>query len=811
VRFIGLGAGRRLLLAGGGQGWLWLAAGAAALALVLVLYRYERRLVSRRTGVALLALRVLAALALVFALFNPIAEVSYREAVRGRLIVGVDLSESMATADPGRSADQRERLRKALDLSPAEAPEALSRREVAGKLLRGGWMRQLRAAHGVEAIGFARDAVPGTPETLAGILEHPPKSDDPAGLTTDWGPVLDRALRAQDAAPVLGVVLLTDGRRNAPGDPGPVADKLAARGVPVYSVLIGTSRPPRDAAIAAVKAPENVYKGDVAHVEVTLKLDAPAGAEVPVTLERPGMSPLRKTARATGDGSRPTVAFPVALDEVGPQALTVAVGPLAGDVRPDNDRRTVAVQVADDKAKVLLVDGEARWEFRYLRNALARDPRVSVEAVVFHQPSSAASAEPTYKATLPPRPDPASGRPDSLGAFDALVVGDVEPADLPAESWARLDAYVAERGGTLILSPGPRSWGASLAGEAARKLLPVLDPRPVAIDPAAADPAHPALPPGVAVVPAASATADAWPMLQFAAEPERSRAIWAGLPRLPWALAGRAKPAATTLAWAPGVGGRDDEAAVIAAMPYGLGKVLWVGTDGTWRWRHRVGDAYHHRFWGQAVRWAASGKLAAGNRLVRFGPARPRVAEGDAVPLRARFADDATGVGPDLLVAARIFRASPSAIGHRPSALGDPVAVVPLRPRPGQPRAFEGAAPPLPQGSYVVRLDVPQLAEALKAGGGDVAEAPLEVAARDTTERVELSAARDPLDRLASATGGRVVADFEADVLPPLLLGRSVTTVRTEETPLWDRPAALLLFFALLTAEWALRKRAGLP
>ena len=85
-------------------------------------------------------------------------------------------------------------------------------------------------------------------------------------------------------------------------------------------------------------------------------------------------------------------------------------------------------------------------------------------------------------------------------------------------------------------------------------------------------------------------------------------------------MAGKPKPAATSLAVAAG----DPSGVVLAAQPYGLGKVLWVGTDGTWRWRHRVGDAYHHRFWGQAVRWAASGKLAAGNRLVRFGPSRPK-------------------------------------------------------------------------------------------------------------------------------------------------------------------------------------------
>ncbi len=137
-----LGGGRRLVLAGIEWGWLWLLAGLVALGLVLALYRYERRLVSRRTGLTLLVLRVLAALALVAALFEPIAERTYRERIKGRVLVGVDLSESMATVDPGRPAESRERLRETLDLSPTETPESLPRREIARRLLLGDWLRQ---------------------------------------------------------------------------------------------------------------------------------------------------------------------------------------------------------------------------------------------------------------------------------------------------------------------------------------------------------------------------------------------------------------------------------------------------------------------------------------------------------------------------------------------------------------------------------------------------------------------------------------------------------------------------------------------
>ncbi len=119
-------------------------------------------------------------------------------------------------------------------------------------------------------------------------------------------------------------------------------------------------------------------------------------------------------------------------------------------------------------------------------------------------------------------------------------------------------------------------------------------------------------------------------------------------------------------------------------------------------------------------------------------------------------------------------------------------------------------------GSYRVRLDVPERAEVLQlqldpARNAKVPEAAFEVTARETSERIELAAVRDPLDHLASTTGGRVFADADAQELAPLVRSRTKVTTRAVETPLWDQPAALLLFFAILTVEWVARKRVGLP
>jgi hypothetical protein len=792
------GSRLHLVLAGSRHALLWVAVGAVALGLLILLFRYELRLVSRRAGLTLLGTRLTAMLVLLAALFEPIAERRFHETIRGRVVLGVDLSESMATADPLPAADDNRR-------SASEPVPAISRREVARGLLEGQWLKKIAADHTIESMVFARDAAPATADGLAKALTKFVASDDPAALATDWSGVLASALRGRDDAPVLGVVLLTDGRQNAAEDTERQANRLAARGIPVYPVLIGSTVPPLDVAIAAVKSPESVLKGDVASIDVVVKADTLQEIEIPVTLERTGGPPIKKTVRGRSGGLRPIVTFRVLMESVGTQDLSVRVGPVAGDARPDNDRRALAIQVVDDKARILLVDGEARWEFRYLHNALKRDPRVAVEAVIFRQPKMSESID-TYKNALPP--PPRAGETDSLGAYEAVFVGDVEPALLSSEAWARLEAFVAHRGGTLILSAGPRAWPTPILElDAVRKLVPVLDPRPVSFNAGAIDPARPSLAAGAAIGPLAAA--ESWPMLQLGATTEQSRAIWEGLPRLPWAIAGKAKPGASVLAGVQGIG-PSDAAAVIAAQPYGLGKVLWIGTDATWRWRYRVGDLHHHRFWGQVVRWAAAGKLASGNDSVRFGPERSKLPEGERTRLVARFADGVPGVGTEQLVVARIFKAV-ARPGEPPKAERAAVAIVPLHAMAGQPRTFAATAPALPAGRYLVRLEARQVADGASSPTSPPPEAALEITPRQTTELVELSAARDPLDRLAATTGGRVFTVSDADRLPEVLQRRLIVKTWTEETTLWDRPWALGLFFGILTFEWVLRKRVGLP
>ena len=50
----------------------------------------------------------------------------------------------------------------------------------------------------------------------------------------------------------------------------------------------------------------------------------------------------------------------------------------------DNNKLTAPISIRDEKLRVLVVESYPRWEYRYLRNALSRDPGVELSCLLFH-------------------------------------------------------------------------------------------------------------------------------------------------------------------------------------------------------------------------------------------------------------------------------------------------------------------------------------------------------------------------------------------------------------------------------------------
>ncbi|HMC65675.1 MAG TPA: vWA domain-containing protein, partial [Gemmataceae bacterium] len=717
-----------------------------------------------------------------------------------------------------------------------ERVDSLTRTQAGRRLLLPDGINLLGAVarrHRIDLVGFAReswDVPPDQAESLfrpLSVVHTPlPKSDDKGQVTNDQGQATDlrvplaRALEqtGPGEGKVLGVVVLTDGQHNWGPSPVAKAVELGDQGVPIYPVALGSRRAPPDIAVIAITAPPAVFKDADAPVEVRFKVSGMEAQEIEVELwrlkESGDKTSLDKhTIRHGGADSRYHDRFQVRMDKVGTQRLLATVHAKAKDAKEtfaDNNSRTVRINVADDKAHVLLVDGEARWEYHYLANALLRDRAMQLQTVVFHQPRLGRIPEEELKKIgNPALALPAE--PDGLAAFDCIIVGDVSPGQLPLPERLRLEKYVADRGGTLVVLAGKRymplafgSLGSSDETDPLLKLLPIQEPR--AVQPTQ----------GFPITLTTEGTLA--PFLQMDAAAEESAKRWGELPPQYWGITGRAKPGAVPLASlsadAPPAGNQlssDRDSALIVRQNYGFGRVVFVGLDSTWRWRYKVGDTYHHRFWGQLIRWAASDKpLVIGNEHVRFGTREPVYRQGQEVDVVVRLGDNVPPLKPGALAGARILRQGNE--GQSEAAL----ALVPLARRTAQPRVLEGRVRDLPAGQYTVELAIPELADKLLGppapnGKRTPLRASFSVSSGDSDELIDLATNWPLLEELAAKSGGKVFTPENAAELVDLLTKRSVTRELRDERKLWQWWPTLVLFVALLTVEWMGRKLAGLP
>jgi hypothetical protein len=116
-----------------------------------------------------------------------------------------------------------------------------------------------------------------------------------------------------------------------------------------------------------------------------------------------------------------------------------------GETHKDNNSRSFTISVVDDRAKVLLVDGEPRWEFRYLEAAFARDERIDLKTVLFQQPYLGLLPETFFPRTFP------ADQPSPFENLDVVILGDVAPWQLKEDQWNQLEKFVSDHGG-----PGAR-------------------------------------------------------------------------------------------------------------------------------------------------------------------------------------------------------------------------------------------------------------------------------------------------------------------------------------------------------------------
>lgn len=833
------------------QSWQrWIALSLAcgtAVSLVAVLHQYERSLISPTLGRVLLVLRLCLILVVFLALLEPVWSWSYEEQQTGRVAVALDVSQSMETRDTharlmeklqwaqamgvfgNDEARQRadrwiDQLNRGLEpewVSAEEEPDPqirdqksvmrgadvanlletltdYSRQDLAARTLVSQprpFLTELETFARVDVSLFAEDHVATDQATIKKLIDggEVKLHRNTSALVAS----MQAAIETDSETPLVGLILLTDGRDTSTVDRKQLVQRLAGLGVPIHTVMVGSERRPQDLAVAHIDAPESVFKGDTPLIHGSIQTFGYENKEIQVFLDwldDPQRDPLSTTILA--DGSLTEVQFPIEGLELGRHHFRLRTEVLPDELRDDNNSRDLAVNVVDDRAQVLLVDEEGRWEFRYLSSALERDKRVALQQVLFDQPYMSVLNKPFF-----PRRLDAIGTADDTATryadFDCVIIGDVSPGHMPVAEWQALNKYVRDEGGTLILTAGKNDFPKSYRGTLVDELLPITDL--AVIDLRGLNQALPPTQRGfhLSITPDGERLA----MFQLGDDILKSRLIWSELPGHSWGIAGRVKGGASVFASALKPGQRisleqERNNAIIAQHFVGTGQVMWVGIDSTWRWRYRTGDEFHHRFWGQVIRWAVSFKTSSGNGNVRLGLTPPVIDESQSTLVRARWEEKFFRDHPDLTAVAIVTANNGSGFQQR----------VELQRNESIPFTHETELKGLDPGEYRVSIEVPNIDL-----NGPAPEELLIVNELVSQELVDISADRPLLEEIAAATGGQFVQLHEIHELSDLFADSQMSISKHEEIPLWSHWTVLVIFCTIAMTEWIMRKLNGLP
>ncbi|MBS1875332.1 MAG: VWA domain-containing protein [Acidobacteria bacterium] len=734
----------QLVLLGAWPVWtlvLAIAAGAAALGWLV----WRRRLVLGPLGRAasLWVLQAAFLALLLLMLWRPALSIATLKPQQNIVGVLIDDSKSMAIAENGAT-----------------------RRDQAAKALDSGLLQSLKDRFQVRLyrVGDGAARMEKTEQLNA------------AAPVTRLSDALRQVAAESSNLPVGAFVLLTDGADNSGGvDPETIAT-LRQHRIPVHTVGFGFEALSHDVELSDLQLPPRTLADSRVLAQVAIRQSGFAGQSVRLTLRDSGKALASQSVVLGSDGAEQIVSVLFNAGPAGVRNLEASIEPLQGEANASNNRLTRVMDVDGAKPRVLYIEGEPRWEFKFIRRAIDEDKSLKLASIL------RTTQNKIYRQGVESENELAQGfptKPEELFAFQGLIIGSVE-ANWFTNSQQELIKEFADRRGGGVLFLGGR-FGLSDGGY---NQPPFTEMLPVDL-PSGKNTYHPQ---SAATVELTQAGRDSL-LTRLIDNPDANVERWKKLPYLMnWQDPGSPKKGALTLVeMSPG--GSTRKLPALITENYGHGRTAVFATSGSWRWQmlQPLADQTHEIFWQQMLRWLVSGSPG---RLV-LTTSKSLLADQQRVHLRAEVRDKLYETASDAQVEAHILG---------PDGLSERVA---LRPDPRE------------RGVYTADWDAPKpgsyLTEAIaRRGDEELGRDVLTFRREDgVAENFHTEQNRELLEKLSSQTGGRYYRPGEVKQLAnEIEYSESGITVR-ETRDLWNMPVVFLLALALRASEWVLRRRWG--
>lgn len=800
------------------------------------IYARERRAVVARSRLVVPTLLRAAVLLLAIFVLLPQLRLAFDREGWPEVVILIDTSGSMghvdAFKDPAvraRAEDLAARLASDPDLAgkiPLEKPDRLL---LARSLLMhkdGEWLHRLLKEKEVKVHVYAVD---GSPRPVA-MLEGPSDVefgrraiDDqmilsreggsrsnrvPLGTESRLGEGVEGVLRAFRGGSLAAIVMLTDGVTTA-GDDLPKAAREAARaGVPLFLIGIGDTWEIPDLELTDLQAEDAITVGDrlVFDARLAARGQVPAEPVAVVLSERVAGQLVergRTLATPDPDGNRVPVTVTYTPLEPGEKTFVLTAPGVAGETNLANNKLERTVLVTDSKrVRVLYIEGYPRYDFRFVKVLLERESErsaggkgVEVKVVLLNASKGWEGTDRTAMAldAFPTR--------DELFGFDVIVLGDVEPKQLPRGNRALQDLadFVRVKGGGLLFLSGEHGTPYAYSDTALSDVLPVTVSEPPA--PRGGEQA----PQSEGFRPKVTPAGRQHPLFRFTPDEAESAAIWNRLQPLYWSARGyRRKPNTMVLAVhpeRPAEGGAAGELQPLVVQSFaGAGPVLFLGFDDTWRWRYRNDEEHFDRFWIQAVRVLSRARL---RRIeLKIAP-KSEFRKDEKMTVVVRFPVEAPAPPAGRPVRVTLTRGPLARADGSPGTGPTEMTSLTLARVNGPGVQYEATLARTPEGEYRFSLAEPETQPGLSVPSAVARVLP----PLHEMDRVELN--KPDLQAAASLSNGGFYTLATADQLFEDLKKPERVPLNQPCPPieLWNQPSVYLLILLLLSAEWLLRKR----
>jgi hypothetical protein len=654
---------------------------------------------------------------------------------------------------------------------------------------------------------------------------------EPDGKDSRLGTALRQVIDQYRGASLSGVVMFTDGVTTRDENIAQASEYAAQKGVPLFLVGIGDDHEVRDLKLHDLQCDDTAYVNDTIQFEARLTGQGYKDLVVPVVLKVKGKDGKekelkRKMVKVDPAGKSIKIKFEDTPTEVGRKLYVIEVevpriegaekAPPVGNLRLER-----AIDVVDTKLiKVLYVEGQPRYEFRYLKFLLEREHAnekekkkrsIELKVVLLDADDEFAAQDrtalPDFPATL-----------DELNQYDVIILGDCDPRHkkLGEQRLKNIANFVrgedekgrktSKSGGGLLFIAG------SFFNPHTYKNTPLADVMPV-------EPLTDKVPPEPAarnerLRPELTPLGRMHQIFRFSPDEAENLAIWQRLAPMYFFSRGyRTKPLAEVLAVHPTEKAavqrgpnQDNHLPLVVQQFVGSGRSMFFGFDETWRWRLKDDEPRYINFWVQTIRYLSRGRSTRTDlRLDRQTPYRL----GEPIKVTVRFPDNVPGgpagakAGPPPEVRVMVeYRAGDDKEGPKEPE----VQTLQLAKVEESWGTYEGALIRTREGKYRFRLFSPDVSATQPDGEKPSAEARVELPPGEL-DRLRMN--EQELRQAGEATQGGFYNLLSAEQALEDVPAVSYVKLSSPTPPLllWNQWFVFALVMFLLTSEWLLRKR----